>query len=186
MSPSVSSGGGRWCGGGLGVIRLRPWLAALGGDELGQPAHLALGGVEAVPLELGGVGVEAFAVLGRSRADVGEALLQPAPATLEDAQAHLGLGAREEGEVPVERVVLPRRRARLAHQGLEPLLALSGELVDDPRPAAADAAGAGGRWGLDDPALLEQAAQAGVERAVGKGPEGAERRVEPLAQLVAV
>ncbi len=86
----------------------------------------------------------------------------------------------------VEGVVLPGRRARLAHEGLETLLALRRELVDDPRPSAADAADGGGRWGLDDPALLEQAPQAGVERAVGQGPEGAERRVEPLAQLVAV
>ena len=175
------AGRGSGCGGRRG--------RALGLDQLGEPAHLALGRVQAVPLQLGGVEVEALAAPRGGGADRVEPLLEPAAATLEDPQPDRGLGAGEEGEVHVERAVLPGGRAGLGDQRLEVVLAVGGELVDDARPPAAGRrrrGRAGRARGLGDPAAAEQVAQARVEGAVGQRAERPEHRVEALAQLVAV
>ena len=156
-------------------------------DQLGEPAHLALDGLQAVPLQLEGVAVEPLAGARERGAEAVDALLEPRPAALEDAQPGGGVGAPEEGEVDAEPLVLPGRGPALGEQVLEVLLALGRELVDDARracprrPAASRSAGV-----LGDRARAQQLLEAGVERAVGERPEGPEQRVEPLAQLVAV
>ena len=71
------------------------------------------------------------------RTDAVRPLLEPAAATLEDAQAHLGVGLAEEREVDAEVLVLPRGGPGLAEQVGEALLALGGQLVDDLAAASA-------------------------------------------------
>ena len=88
----------------------------LGVDQLVEPADLALGGLLAVALQVGGVGVDPLAAAGRGLADRVEPLLEPRAAALEDAQAHVALGAGEEGEADVEARRPPTRRARWADQ----------------------------------------------------------------------
>lgn len=90
----------------------------------------ALGAVLAVLLEGGGVGVEAPAAAGRALAHPAQVVLGGA-APLEDAQAHLALGAGEEGEAHVERVVLVGGGVGVRDEGGEVLLAGGGRLVDD-------------------------------------------------------
>ena len=162
------------------VAVLRVVRAPLGLDQLGQPAHFALDGLEPVPLEFEGVAVDALAGAGDRRLHVVEPLFEPVAAALEDAHAHLGVRLGEEREVHAEVLVFPRGRPGLGEQVLQVLLAFGGEPVDDPAAAA-------GRLAVsahvtDGQHLL----QAGVERAVGECPEGAEHGVQPLAELVAV
>ena len=63
LPPGGGSGGCAAAGG----VRVAP--AALGLDQLLEPADLALGGVQAVPLQLGGVEVHALAAPGRGGPD---------------------------------------------------------------------------------------------------------------------
>src|SRR5690349_11386446 len=117
-----------WC---LAPRRCRGGDVAFGSDQLVEPADLPLRGVLAVLLQGRGVGVHPLAVLGRRGADGGHGRLETAARALEDAEPDLGLGAGEEPEVDVERVVLPSARTGLLGQLLEVLLAVGGELVDD-------------------------------------------------------
>src|SRR6478736_4224707 len=151
-------------------------VAALGPDQVREPPHLALDGLDAVALELGGVAVE----LGLH---AGEPLLQPRAATLEDVEPDLHVGGGEEREPDVEVVVLPCGGADLGHQSLEVLVAGRRDLVGDPR---APGRRRGGSRDLGDQVGAEHLLQRGVERAVGQHPTPSEHQVEPLAQLVAV
>ena len=126
-------------------------VLALALDQLVEPADLALDGLEPVPLQLEGVAVDPLAGAGQRRAEAVEALLEPRPAALEDAQPGGGVGAGEEREVDAEVLVLPGGRAGLGEQLLEVLLALGGEPVDDPRPLAGQRRGGAGGL-LGDPA----------------------------------
>ena len=117
-------------------------VAPLGVDELAEPADLALGGLLAVQLQRRGLGVEALAAAGGRLADPLEVLLEAGAAALEDAQAHLALGAGEEGEADVEAVVVPRGGVGAGDEVGEVLLAAGGQLVDDARaPAGAGPVG---------------------------------------------
>src|SRR5512135_2563216 len=95
--PGPGRGGGRRMprrgGGVLGGAARR--LLALARDELVEPAHLALDALEPVLLQLEGVAVEPLAGTGQRRAERVEPLLEPGPASLEDAQPDRGLGAAE-------------------------------------------------------------------------------------------
>ena len=114
-------------------------------------------------LELQGVAVDALSRPGEAGPDVVQALLEPAAPTLENAQPGVGVGATEEGEVNAEALVLPGGRAGLGEQVAEPLLALGGELVDDPGTASGKGGGSAGVGrGLGDPAALLQVLQARV------------------------
>src|SRR5262245_23370048 len=97
-------------------------------DQVSQPRHLALDRLEAVALQLEGVGVDALAAARERAAQTLEPLLHPGAPALEDAHAGLDVGLGEEREVHAEAVVLPRGGPALGHQALEPLLALGGEL----------------------------------------------------------
>src|SRR6188472_3410564 len=118
---------------GAGVGGVTPF----GVDELAEPAHLALGGLLAVALEGRGVGVDPLTAAGRGLADPLEVLLHARASALEDAQAHLLLGAGEEGEAHVEAVVVPGRGVGAGDEVGEVLLAAGGELVDDAGALAA-------------------------------------------------
>ena len=117
---------------------------ALGLDQLGEPANLALHRLEAVAVHLDRVAVDPLTSAPHGAAEALALLLEPDAPTLEDAHPRLGRGLGEEGEVDAERLVLPRRRARLAEQLGEALLAFGGQRVDDLAPAAA-----AGRVGRD-------------------------------------
>src|SRR4051794_39783431 len=86
------SGGAGWCGRWLFARGLGAGVVLLAVDQLGEPADLAVDGVQAVPLQLEGVAVELL--LGAAqRVHQPVALpLDRAPATLEDAQPHVGGG----------------------------------------------------------------------------------------------
>src|SRR5690606_24886389 len=110
--------------------------APLGGDQFVEPAHLAFDGFEPVPVKFERVAVQTLAGAGESRTDALQPFFQAATPPFEDAQAHLGLGMAEEGEVDTEALVLPGRRARLGEELLQALLPFGGQLVDDLRSAA--------------------------------------------------
>ena len=103
-------------------------------DQLVEPAHLALAGVEAELVQLAGVAVDLLAGPGQRGAQALPALLDGAPAALQDAHPDLGRGAGEERQVHAEAVVVPGLRAGLGEQLGEPLLALGGDPVDPPGP----------------------------------------------------
>ena len=79
-----------------------------------------------------------------------------------------------------EAVVLPRRRARLGQEILQPLLAVGGQPVDNFRAAPGQGIDRAGQGFLDQ-ALAQQFLQARVQGSVPEGTERAEQRVEPLA-----
>src|SRR5664279_1940771 len=101
----------RWRGVGCGCRRgCRRGGRTLGLDQLGEPAHLTLGGLQTVTLQLAGIEIESLTALGSCRPEGVQAFFQPAAAAFENAKAHIGLGAGKEGEMDVEGVVLPGRR----------------------------------------------------------------------------
>src|SRR5205085_11481896 len=117
------------------------WSGALRGDEVGEPPHLALHGLDGVALQLTDVAVGA----GRSPVGAGpvEPLLETRAASLEDPQPHLGVGAGEESEPHVEVLVLPRGGTDVGDLAGEVLRAGRSDLVDDPLPPG-DSRGDGG------------------------------------------
>ena len=134
-------------------------VAPLGVDQLAEPAHLALDGLHAVPLQGRGVGVEPLAAAGGGLADAVEALLERASAGPRGCAAGPRCSVRaKKAKCTSKLVVLPGRRAGRGDEVGEVLLAVGGELVDD---AGALAAGRGRVGGLRDQAAVEQALQAG-------------------------
>src|ERR1700751_948797 len=89
-----------------------------------------------MPVQFQGVAVHAPKGPRERRPDSLRPLLEPAAATLEDPQPNVGPGLPEKREVNTEPVVLPRRRAPLAEEFLQPLLAVGGQPVYLQRPAA--------------------------------------------------
>ena len=87
-------------------------------------------------LQFEGVRVEPLGGPGEHVAQALAALLDPAAAALQDPQPGRLVGAGEEREVHAEAGVVVRLRAGLGEQLCEPLLALGGDLVDDPAAAA--------------------------------------------------
>src|SRR6478672_2352415 len=158
-------------------------VAALGVDEVRQPADLPLHRLDAVALELRGVRVDLLLGQRELVLDAVQTLLEAGAAPFEHAQPDLHVGATEEREPDVEVVVLPRGRTHLRHEALELTVTGLGDLVDDPRPPGDR--GDRGR-GLLDQRATQHLLQGGVERAVRQHAAPAEHEVEPLAQLVAV
>ena len=128
-----------------GLVRVRPG-ARLGlvaragcsfrGDQLVQPADFPLDRLQAVPVQLEGVAVQALPGPGQGGADALHPLLEPAAPALQDPQPDVRPGLAEEGEPDTESVVLPGGGPRLGEQVLQPLLAFGGQPVDDLRPAS--------------------------------------------------
>src|SRR5579859_4843488 len=79
----------------------------LRGDQLVQPADLALGRLKAVLLQRERVPVDPFPGPGQAGAEPVDALFQPAAPALKDPQPYIGAGQAEEGEPDTESVVLP-------------------------------------------------------------------------------
>ena len=160
------------------------------GDQLIQPADIALHGLEPVPLQFERVAVHPLAGARERRPQPFHPVLEAAPPALQDPQPDVCPGLAEEREVDAELVVFPGRRARVDELVLEPLLALGGQPVDDLRPAGRTARPAVRRRRLvallGDQALGVQLVQAGVQGAVGERAERAEQHVQLLAELVAV
>ena len=163
-------------------------VAALGVDQLREPADLTLDRLDAVALELHGVAVDLPFWCGSL-----ELVLHPVEPLLEP---RLRRPSRIRSRAPMSvRLKKANRTSKLSSSQAEgPTSAISrlncsvpagGELVDDPLPTAG-----GPRLGsghvLGDPAGLEHLLQGRVERAVGQQPAPAEHPVDLLAQLVAV
>src|SRR5664279_5184209 len=157
-------------------------------DQLVEPAHLAVGGLEAELVQFGGVGVEAFGGAGDGRSQALPALLDPATATLEDPHPGVGGGPGEEREMHAEPVVGPGLRPGVAKQIGQSLLSLGGDPVRHPRAAGGqrDRVDVGDRILGGDVAGGLQAAQRRVERTEAERPERAQGGVQSLPQLVAV
>src|SRR4051794_4973490 len=164
--------------------RSRRDAVPFGGDQLVEPSHLALHRLEPMLLELHRVAVELLPGATERARDLLSSFLEPGAPALEDLQPDVGVGLREESEAHPEALVLPRRRTTLGELLLQPLLALGGELVDD--PAAPTCSGFARRLVGGEQAGGQHLLEAGVERAVGDRPQGAQQGVDPLAQLVAV
>src|SRR6478672_9273177 len=148
-------------------------VAALGVDEVRQPADLPLYRLDAVALELRGVPVDLLLGQRELVLDAVQTLLEAGTAPFEHAQPDLHVGATEEREPDVEVVVLPRGRTHLRHEALELTVTGLGDRGDRGR-------------GLLDQRATQHLLQGGVERAVRQHAAPAEHEVEPLAQLVAV
>src|SRR4051794_15218908 len=71
--------------------------AAFGGDELVEPANLAVHRLEPVLLQLEGVAVELFSRATQGARDLFPAFFEPAAPALEDVEPDVGVGLREEG-----------------------------------------------------------------------------------------
>src|SRR6266542_6730234 len=167
--------------------RLALVVAPLRRDQLIQPPHLALHGLQAVSLQFERVAVEPLPGAGERGTYPFQALLQPAAPALEDAHPYCRVGPGEEREVDAEVLVLPRGRSGLGQQPLEMLLTLGGELVDDLGALARQGQGSvRQRHVLRAPAAAEQVLETRVQRAVRERAERAEQGVETLAQLVSV
>ena len=151
---------------------------ALGVDEVGEPAHLALDGLDRVAAQLAEVAVVAAGGVALAV----EALLEPRTTALEDAQPDVGAGAREEREPHVEALVLPRVGPVVGDLLGEHLAPGRRDLVGDPLTQR----DGGGVGHLGDHPVAKHPLERGVERAVGEQAGPPEQQVEPLAQLVAV
>ena len=176
----VGSSVGFRCGSARVRLVGRPLLL----DQLVEPPHLALAGVEAELVQLAGVAVDLLARAGQHGPQALPPLLHRPPTALEDAHPDLGGRAGEEREVHAEAVVVERLRPRVGQQLGEALLALGGDPVH--APGAAGPRAVRRRGVLDDQSGPREAAQRGVQGSVGDDPQAAEPGAELLAQLVAV
>src|SRR5690625_955692 len=109
----------------------RGTCAPLGRDQTVQPSNLELDGLQAVALQLEGVGVQAFTGTGQRSPQLLQPFLQPRPPTLEDADPGVGVGSTEEGEVNAEVLVLPGGGPSLTRQRLAGCPAGGGTVVLD-------------------------------------------------------
>ena len=137
--------GVRLCG---GAGRVTAWLlvaaaAARRSIRSEQPSDLALDGLHAVPLELGGVAVDLAPRCGAAVLHPLEPLLQPASAGPRGSAAGSPVGAAEEGEAHAEVLVLPRGGPASTSACANCSLPAGGELVDDRAAAGADAGASG-------------------------------------------
>ena len=138
-----------WCGGIAGGCRPRRLrvlglrcLAALGVDELVEPADLAVHRLQPVPLQLEGVAVDPLPGPRERGPEPFPLLLDGAAAALEDPQARVCGGVPEEREADAEQAaVVVGLRTGLADQLVEALLALGGDRVDDLAPPAGERPG---------------------------------------------
>src|SRR3954451_11359234 len=89
-----------WCG--LFARGLSPGVVLLAVDQLGEPADLAVHGVQTVPLQLEGVAVELLLGAPQRVHEPVALPLDRAPPALEDAQPDVGRGVPEEREVDAE------------------------------------------------------------------------------------
>ena len=164
--------------------------ALLGGDELVEPPHFPLGGLEPVPLEFEPVGVEPLGGARERLPDPLAALFDPAAPGFEDAQAGGRVGAGEEREVHPEQGLVGGLGSGLGHELGEVLFALGCEPVDLAGPPAGQQRFFNGpldRGLLDDESALTHPLEGGVEGAVAeRGPDGPEQGQQAFAQLVAV
>jgi hypothetical protein len=156
-------------------------LASFAVDQLVQPADLALGRLQAVPLQLEGVRVDPLRGPAHRGPEVGQPFLHPGPAALEDAQPGGRIGPAEEREADAERVVLPRRRTGVVHRTREVVLAVGRDRVDDLLPPPVRRPGVGG-----DQSVAEHRLQTRVERPERQHASPAELGVDALAELVTV
>ncbi len=134
------------------------------GDQLVEPADLALDRFQAVPVQFERVAVQPFPGPRHRRPDAVQPLLEPGPAAFQDAQPDVRAGLAEEGEPDAEPVVLPGRGAGLGEDLLQPLLALRGQPVDDLGTAAAPAACPPG-WAVLPRSVPGRAGPSGMGRA---------------------
>src|SRR6516225_6805112 len=94
-----------------------------------------------------GVAVHTLPGACEGRPDGLHTFLKAAATALEDPEPYVGPGLPEEREVNAEPVVVPRRRAALAEELLQPLLALGRQPVYLQRPPAGPRArGPGPCW----------------------------------------
>src|SRR2546421_2756597 len=158
-----------------------PDLAALRLDQPVQPADVRLGGRELVVHQRQRVAVDPLLVRLERTLQLGAPSLQERAATLQEADARLGLQVLEEREADGEAVVLRSLVAGALQQLPEELLAGGRDPVHVLPPADV----LHGERHLDGALPLEPL-QGRVERAVPHLPEAAQRLAEALLQLVAV
>jgi hypothetical protein len=184
FNPSVSRSGAATLRPAAQVWRTLPFGLFVR-DQLVEPAHLPLAGLQPQPVQLAGVAIDLLLGPGQRRPQALAALFDAAAAALEDAHPHVGRGPREERQVDAEAFVVPGLRPGVAEQLPEALLALRGELVDPPsaprpRPVVVLV------QLFDQVPGPQQLPQGRVQRAVRERAERAERLVQPLAQHVPV
>src|SRR6266508_3832510 len=157
-------------------------LASLRRDEAIQPGDILLGGLAAVLHQRERVRVEALTGSRERCGDGREPFLEVGAPALQQADPGIGRQVLEEREADPEPVVLGGGLgACLLQQSLEELLAFLGDAVDV--LAAADL------LRVEDTlhgAVVLQAPQRGIQRAIGNPPEPSERVGQPLGELVAV
>src|ERR1051325_2588657 len=88
------------------AFRLRTFPA----DDLVEPSDFAFDGLEPVVLQLEGVAVDSFPGPRQGGRYAFQPLFQPAAPAFQDAEAYVGPGMGEEGEMDAEPFILPSRR----------------------------------------------------------------------------
>src|SRR6266545_4706546 len=157
-------------------------LASLRRDEAIQPGDILLGGLAAVLHQRERVRVEALTGSRERCGDGREPFLEVGAPALQQADPGIGRQVLEEREADPEPVVLGGGLgACLLQQSLEELLAFLG--------GARDVLETADLLRVEDTlhgAVVLQAPQRGVQRAIGNPPEPSERVGQPLGELVAV
>jgi len=99
-------------------------------DELGQPADLAVDGLEPVLVQRAGVAVQPFAGAGKRAAHAVALLLDAAAPAFEDLEPDVGARLGEERQPGAEPLVVEGIRTDLTQQLGQVFLALCGEPVN--------------------------------------------------------
>src|SRR5215213_5796886 len=137
----------------------------LGRDQIVEPFHFALAGLQPQLVQLAGVAIKRTAGPCDRFAQTFSAFLDLTTAALEDPHPGFGRGAVEEGEMNAEPVVGVVLRTRVGHQLGETLLARVGELI---HPACTAHLGVSvWRRILHDQPVGLHPAQCWIQRAVG-------------------
>src|SRR5262249_15846296 len=172
-SGSAVSGTASALVGGLGAPAPDLWVRpSFGSDQLIEPADVTLDRLQAVPLQLEGVTIDALPGPGEPCPEGFDSFFHAGTPSFQDAEPDIRGGQAEEGEPYTEPVVLPRGWSGLGEQVLQVLFAVGGQPVDDLGTTSGQRLGGFRNLVLGDETPPGEILEAGVQGAVSECPEG--------------